>query len=111
MDEEAIEPVVDHKESKTRINHIQCKSNVLSPEDIEEDAIYKDKDRDWGMGMPPANPGPPWQDEVGGGHLGPPTIAFGGRGLIASREESEEAQEDGRSPYQEMEGRDRSVAE
>ena len=46
MDDKAIKPVVDPKENKTRINHILCKSNVLSPEDIEEDAIYKDKDGD-----------------------------------------------------------------
>ena len=59
--------------------------------------------------MPPANPRPPRQDEDGEGHIGPSMIALGGGGPIASREEPEEAQEDGRSPYQEMEGGDRSA--
>ena len=111
MDKEEVEPFVDPKDSRARINHIQCKSDILSPEDIEEAAIYKDKDGDWGIGMPPVDLRPSQQDEVEGGHLGPPTIVLGGRSPITSREESEEAQEDGRSPYQEMEGGDRSVAQ
>ena len=46
MDEEAVEPFVDPEDSRARINPIQCKDATLSPEDIEEAAIYEDKDGD-----------------------------------------------------------------
>ena len=71
-DEEAVEPCVDPEDSRARINHIQCKSDVLSPEDIEETAIYEDKDGNWGIGMTPEDPPPSQQKVSGGGHLGPP---------------------------------------
>ena len=76
-DQEAVKPFMDPKDSRARINHIQCKSNVVSLEDIEEAVIYEDKDGDWGIGMLPADPRPHQQNDVGGGYLGPPTIVLG----------------------------------
>ena len=73
-DEEAIEPVVDPQESRARIDHILCKSDILSPEDLEEDAIYEEKDGDWGTGMPPTNPRPLMQSEDKEGQTGPSKI-------------------------------------
>ena len=67
-DKEAVQPFVDPKDSRARINHIQCKSDVLSPEDVKEVVIYKDKDGDWGIGMSPADLRPCQQDDVGGGY-------------------------------------------
>ena len=34
MDEDAIEPIVDPQESRVRIDHILCKNDILSPEDL-----------------------------------------------------------------------------
>ena len=77
MDEEAVEPCIDPEDSRARINHIQCKSDVLSPEDIEETAIYEDKDGYWRIGMTPVDPTPSQQEDSGGGYLGPLMIALG----------------------------------
>ena len=94
-DEEAIEPVVDPQESRARIDHILCKSDILSPEDLEEDAIYEEKDGDWGTGMPPANPRPLMQGEDEEGQTGPSTITWGSGGLTAPREELKRLQRAG----------------
>ena len=45
-DEDTIEPIVDPQESRARIDHILCKDDILSPEDLEEEAIYEEKDGD-----------------------------------------------------------------
>ena len=58
VDEEAVQPFMDPEDSKARISHIQCKEAALSPEDIEEAAIYEDKDGDWGVRMVPSSPRP-----------------------------------------------------
>ena len=110
MDEVAIEPVVDPQESRARIDHILCKSDILSPEDLEEDAIYKEKDGDWGTGMPPANPRPLMQGEDEEGQTGPLTITWGSGGPIAPREEPEEATENRRSLYLETEDEGRNLS-
>merc|ERR1712082_101438 len=52
LDEDAVEPIVDPQESRARINHILCKDDLLNPKDLEEEAIYEEKDGDWGTGMP-----------------------------------------------------------
>ena len=45
-DEDAIEPIVDPQESRARIDHILCKNNLLSPKDLEEEAIYEEREGD-----------------------------------------------------------------
>ena len=45
LDEEAMEPTVDPQESRERINHILW-NDVLSPKELQEEAIYEEKDRD-----------------------------------------------------------------
>ena len=74
-DEDAIEPIVDPQESRARINHILCKSDILSPGDLEEEAIYEDKRE---IGEPEC---PPIQDEDVEGQNGPQIAIWGaGRG-------------------------------
>ena len=102
MDEEAVEPFVDLEDSRARINHIQCKGATLSPEDIEEAAIYEDKDGDWGVGMVLSDPGAHNQEGSGGGHSEPPVIAFEGGSSITPREASAGAQEEASPHYQNM---------
>ena len=63
MDEDATEPTVDPQESRERIDYILCKDEVLRPEDLEDEAIYKGKERDWGTGRPLVGSRPPIQDE------------------------------------------------
>ena len=109
-DEDAIEPIVDPQKGRARINHILCKSDILSPEDLEEDAIYEEKDGDWGTGMPPADPRPPMQGEDAEEQTGPSTIAWGSGGPIAPREEPEETTENRRCSYPETEDRGRNPA-
>ena len=109
-DEDTIEPIVDPQESRARINQILCKSDILSPEDLEEDAIYKEKDGDWGTGIPPANPRILMQGEDNEGQTGPLTITWGSGGPTAPREEPGETAESRRSPYLDTEDKGRSLA-
>ena len=41
-----MEPTVDPEESRERINHILCKDDNFSPENLEEEAIYEEKEGD-----------------------------------------------------------------
>ena len=50
LDEDTVEPTVDPLESKGRINHIQCKDEDLGSGSTEEEAIYEEKEGDWGTG-------------------------------------------------------------
>ena len=59
LDEDAVEPTVDPEESRERINHIQCKDDDFSPENLEEEAIYEEKEGDWGTGSVSGNCRPP----------------------------------------------------
>ena len=45
-DKDAVEPTVDPQESRARINHILCKDDILRPEDLQEEAIYEEKEGD-----------------------------------------------------------------
>ena len=62
-DEDATEPMVDPRESRERIEYILCKDEVLRPEDLDDIAIYKEKEGDWGTGSPPMGTRPPIPDE------------------------------------------------
>ena len=46
LDEDTVEPMVDPQESRDRINHILWKDDILSPEDLEEETIYEEKEGD-----------------------------------------------------------------
>ena len=54
-DKDATEPTVDPRESRERIDYILCKDEVLRPEDLEDKAIYEEKEGDWG----------PWKSSSG----------------------------------------------
>ena len=58
-----MEPTVDPEESRERIDHILCKDDNFSPENLEEEAIYEEKEGDWGTGMSSGNPWPPIREE------------------------------------------------
>ena len=96
--EEAIEPFVDPEDSRARINHIQCKDATPCSEDIEEAAVYEEKDGDWGVGRPPPDPGAYEPDGSREGHSESFAITFEGEGTLTTREAPEEEQEEVR-PY------------
>ena len=54
---------MDPRESRERIDYILCKDEVLRPEDLEDEAIYKEKEGYWGTGSPPVGARPPIPDE------------------------------------------------
>ena len=58
-----MEPTVDPEESRERIDHILCKDDNFSPENLEEEAIYEEKEGDWGIGTSSGNPRPPIREE------------------------------------------------
>ena len=62
-DEDATEPMVDPRESRERIEYILCKDEVLRPKDLDNVAIYEEKEGDWGTGNPPIGTRPPIPDE------------------------------------------------
>ena len=51
-DKDAVEPTVDPHDSRARIEHILCKDDLLNPNNIEDEAIYEEREGDWGTGMP-----------------------------------------------------------
>ena len=88
-----MEPTVDPQESRERINHILCKDDILSPKELQEEAIYEEKDGDWGTGISLGGTRPPIQDEVAEGQIETHTASWGGEGLTMHREKPEEAAE------------------
>ena len=71
--------------------------DILSPEDLEEEAIYEENEGDWETGMPLGDPRPPIQDEDAEGQTGAHTAIWGGGGPTVPGEEPEEASEARRS--------------
>ena len=93
LEEDAIEPTIDPQQSRLRIDQILCKDDVLRPKDLEDKAIYEEKEGDWGTGMPLGDPRPPIQDEDVEGQAGAHTAIWGGAGPTMPGEEPEEASE------------------
>ena len=100
-DEDATEPTVHPRESRERIDYILCKDEVLRPEDLEDEAIYEEKEGDWGTGSPLGGSRPPIQDEE---VAWAPTAIWGDAGPVVLGREPEEAVAVERYPQQNIEG-------
>ena len=77
-----MEPTVDPLESKGRINHIQCKDEDLGSGRTEEEAVYEEKEGDWGTGMALGGPSQAPESFPQREQEGNPTVEWGNRPLI-----------------------------
>ena len=91
---------MDPRESRERIDYILCKDEVLRPEDLEDEAIYEEKEGDWGTGSPPVGSRPPIPDEE---VAWAPTQIWGDMGPVVLGREPGEAVAVERSPQQNIE--------
>ena len=70
-DHYAVEPTVDPHASKARFDHILCKDDLIN---LEEEAIYEEREGDWGTGVPQEDLRPHIQNEGTDSQTGPHTV-------------------------------------